>query len=81
MLSVNLFRVGQAREPGDRIELPQQPADQLIGAIPCAKLLETTEHSREGVVRFGDGSLREVVLLLRQQLAMPEEFLTIEIGR
>jgi len=44
-------------------------------------LLEATEHSRECVIRFGDGSLREVILLLRQQLAMPEEFLTIEIGR
>jgi len=33
MLSVNLFRVGQAGEPGYRIELPQQAADQLIGAI------------------------------------------------
>ncbi len=78
---MNLFRVGQAREPGDRIELPQQAADQLIGAIPCAQLLEATEHSRECVIRFGDGSLREVIPLLRQQLAMPEEFLTIEIGR
>jgi len=44
-------------------------------------LLEATEYSRECVIRFGDGSLREVILLLRQQLAMPEEFLTIEIGR
>ena len=69
-----------SRKAGDRVELAQQPGDQLLGVVLRAELLELIEHSRERRIGVGDGALREVLAQRREALAMPREFGAIEIG-
>src|SRR4051812_41910804 len=79
--SVQLLRVRPAGEAGDRVERTEQPSHQLIRIFLRAQLLETTEDARQRLVGTGDRTLREVLTLPRETFAVPDELLTIEVGR
>jgi len=78
-MSVPLRGIGPGRQPGDRIELPQELADHAVRVVFGAQLLELREHARERPVCFADRLLGEVFPLGRETLAVTNELLAIKV--
>src|SRR5438105_1384261 len=79
--SVIVLGIGPGRQACHHIELPQQAAHQLVRIVFRAEILELIEHSGDGSIGVGNGSLRVVLALKREALAVFEEFFTIEVGQ
>ncbi|MEO5895718.1 MAG: hypothetical protein ABIS06_08455 [Vicinamibacterales bacterium] len=78
---MKLLGVGPAGQSSDRIELPQQAAYELVPIILRAQLIEAPEDSDQCRISISDGPSREGFFLAGQLFPMPEELLTIEVGR
>ena len=78
---MKLFGIRPGRQVGDRVELPEQRCDQLVGVIAGAELFELVQHPGQRPVGIADGPFGEVLALLRETFPVPDELLPIEVGR
>src|SRR5688500_142447 len=77
--SIQLLGIRPARQTGHGVELPEQPADQLVGIGLLAERFEPRDHPGQGFIRVTDRSLGKVLPLPRETLAMLEELRAVKI--
>jgi hypothetical protein len=77
---VKLLGIRPAREAGDRVELTEKFANQLLAVILCAQLLDSPEDARERSVGIGNGGFRKIFALEREAFTMLQKFFAIKVG-
>ena len=74
-------RIGPGGTPGHEIELPENVADDLIGFVLFAQLIELRHDLRERPLDVADGALRVILALCVETALATYEFLSVETGK
>ena len=77
---MHLPGIGPGREPGDDVELSQEPADDLVGISLGAQPIELGHDLHEGLLHVSNRVLRVVLTLLVETALALDEFFAVEIG-
>ena len=71
--------IGPGGEPGDDVELSEEPADDLVGVSLGAQPIELGHDLDERLLDVADRVLRVVLALLFETALALEEFFAVEI--
>src|SRR6266545_2985246 len=77
---MQLGRVGPGRKAGHAVELAKQTAHELVGVVFRTEKFEMVQDPGDCGVGLRDRPLGVVLALLREALAVLEEFFPIEVS-
>jgi hypothetical protein len=74
-----LAGIGPGGQPGDNVELPEEPADDLVGIGLGTEAVELTNDFHEGLLDVVNRALRIELALLFQAALSLDELFTVKI--
>src|SRR3954467_11138784 len=78
--SVKVSGIAPGREPGHDIEFFEEAADDFVGVVFGAELLELTQDPRQRRFDVGDRAFGKIGAMLLKTASVFVEFLAIKLG-
>ena len=79
-VSSSVFGIGPGREPGHDIEFLEEGADDFVGVVFGAELLELAHDAGQGGFDIGDGAFGVIGAVLLETSVMLDELFPVKLG-